>query len=126
MDSIRRRTACLLLDLGLLAVPGMLLASVQAFDLLWVVRTRKHVPAFCAFCPLMCCSQMALARQQVVTWPPKPGQPGLLKGHTQTILSGFQPSGSLAFELFSLEWGFPFNPLKVKLLAGDLRTAQDP
>ena len=31
---------------------------------------------------------------------------------------------SLLFLPFSVEWGFPFDPLKVKLLARDLRTAQ--
>ena len=38
-------------------------------------------------------------------------------------LRGSQPSGSVAFELFSVSWGFPFSPLKAKLLAGDLRAA---
>ena len=38
---------------------------------------------------------------------------------------GLQPSGSLAFCGFLAFWrGFPFDLLKVKLLAGDLRAAQ--
>ena len=40
-------------------------------------------------------------------------------------LGGSQPS-PLLFSLFSVWWQFPFNPRKVKLLAGDLRAAQKP
>ena len=36
------------------------------------------------------------------------------------------PSHPLSFLAFSVQWGFPFNPLKVKRLAGDLRAGMDP
>ena len=39
-----------------------------------------------------------------------------------TCLLVVQASGSSAFWL-GLEWGVPFRPLKVRLFAGDLRTA---
>ena len=39
--------------------------------------------------------------------------------------SRWLPAIPIAFWLFSLLWCFPFSPLKVKLLAGHLRTAQN-
>ena len=40
-------------------------------------------------------------------------------------LGGSQPSGSFCFCAFLVFWGFPCDPLKVELLAGDLRAGTE-
>ena len=64
---------------------------------------------------------MKAGTEAAVEWFPPPRRFGCLVAPSH----GSQPSGSLVFVAFSFSCGgFPTDPLKVKVFAGDLRTAQ--